>query len=137
MHILRKNLSTLSASWFTKRQLSPLFCRPNETWNARRILQSHQNGFAIRCLTFQPRAHYSGADSGIRIQTLKLLRFLPLPIGLSPHVVINLSYFTPITRARFLERTIGIEPILPASKTGALSIGRHAHIKQDTFSFQD
>lgn len=35
-----------------------------------------------------------------------------------------------------MERTIGIEPILPASKTGALSIGRHAHIKQDTFSFQ-
>lgn len=35
-----------------------------------------------------------------------------------------------------MERTIGIEPILPVSKTGALSIGRHAHIKQDTFSFQ-
>ena len=35
-----------------------------------------------------------------------------------------------------MERTIGIEPILPASKTGALSIGRHAHIKQDTVSFQ-
>ena len=59
MLILRKNLSTLSASWITKRQLSRLFCRPNETWNARRILQSHQNGFAIRCLTFRPRAHYS------------------------------------------------------------------------------
>ena len=40
-------------------------------------------------------------------------------------------------KGEFMERTIGIEPILPASKTGALSIGRHAHIKRDTVSFQD
>lgn len=72
----------------------------------------------------------------IPTQNKRFLRPSRLPIAPVPRVCNQFLLLYADYKGEFMERTIGIEPILPVSKTGALSIGRHAHIKQDTFSFQ-